>query len=429
MKLTEFIESYSDDLISLQEGRNALLTHPLRSYHIVTDLVDASFCRMLSIIMVGSIETMLKAWRERDRVSVLGKYFENNVQNGERIRGLCDAFQAAGIPVDPDVFNDYLAIKYLRNTIVHGSWKAHEQAWVAERGFPTDSRLLKGQHFARMQQINDNMMLYIARTAHAKSDAKAPTGSIKLKERNREPDEHLGILTERDIDEIFWNNLERIHSVIGAAIQEAAADPRYDWTAGQTMEDLDASPPFALKRRMYLAARRAGVENFEKLARHRDLAGPAIDSWREYYRRVTQRSGLNDKAIADSLATLESSTFDPTAKHWAILHNLPEGPQTALLQNVCPDYDPAEAQKALRALRAGKLAYELFRNIMPVALLGAYLPIVDPAKTADYAQEFDRAFNAVCLGQVWYYCVDRHEVFRSENLNLFRRLRGDFALH
>lgn len=29
-QFSEFVDTYSDDLISLQQGRNAMLTHPLR---------------------------------------------------------------------------------------------------------------------------------------------------------------------------------------------------------------------------------------------------------------------------------------------------------------------------------------------------------------------------------------------------------------
>ena len=55
MELGEFLEAYSDDLISLNEARLALLSHPLRSEDAVSELVNASFCRMLVVIVVGNI--------------------------------------------------------------------------------------------------------------------------------------------------------------------------------------------------------------------------------------------------------------------------------------------------------------------------------------------------------------------------------------
>lgn len=50
-----------------------------------------------------------------------------NVSNGERVSSLCEAFRVAGIRVDRQLFDDYRAIKDLRNTIVHGRWKEHEK--------------------------------------------------------------------------------------------------------------------------------------------------------------------------------------------------------------------------------------------------------------------------------------------------------------
>jgi hypothetical protein len=56
MEISEFIDAYSDDLIYLLEARNALLTHPLRNDYILQPNLDASFCRLLAVFMVGSIE-------------------------------------------------------------------------------------------------------------------------------------------------------------------------------------------------------------------------------------------------------------------------------------------------------------------------------------------------------------------------------------
>ncbi len=70
MELSEFIDTYSDDLISLHEGRIALLSHPLRSDDVMSDVVNASFCRMLTVIVVGNIEAMLTEWLEHDRAKM-----------------------------------------------------------------------------------------------------------------------------------------------------------------------------------------------------------------------------------------------------------------------------------------------------------------------------------------------------------------------
>jgi hypothetical protein len=66
---------------------------------------------------------------------------------------------------------------------------------------------------------------------------------------------------------------------------------------------------------------------------------------------------------------------------------------------------------------------------MPAQLLGVHLPIVDPAGTAQYSSEFDRAYKAVRLGRAWYACIERQEAFRSENLDLYCQLSSEFALN
>jgi len=147
MPIDEFTDTYSDDVIYLREGRLALLTHPLREE--IPELCNASFCRLYAIIMIGSIEAMLERWRTRDSLKILDAYFAQGITNGDRVKSLRAAFVKNGINVKQDVFDDYLAIKYLRNAVVHASWetqsgqvKQDQLDWIAARNFPTDTRKL-----------------------------------------------------------------------------------------------------------------------------------------------------------------------------------------------------------------------------------------------------------------------------------------------
>src|SRR5262245_23890798 len=163
MDVGEFIDTYSDDLINIHEARAAAYTHPLRGdYAFAELLLDASFCRILVVFVVGGIEAMLEAWRDRDGFDVLNKYFARNVKNGERVTSLYQAFLDAGIQVDRQIFDDYLAIKYLRNTVIHSKWKEHEKDWLDARGFPSDTRKLTKVHLDKIEHVNQNMMFYVA---------------------------------------------------------------------------------------------------------------------------------------------------------------------------------------------------------------------------------------------------------------------------
>lgn len=176
MDVSEFIDTYSDDLIFLHQARSALLTHPLNGWYALAQLVDSSACRMLTVFMIGSIEAMLEAWRDQDHLGVLDPYFAKDVPNGERVSSLYEAFVAVGIQVDRGVFDDYLAIKYLRNTIVHGKWKENEKKWLDSRGFPTDTRKLTKECFDRIEHVYENMMLYVALTSVPATKEAGQTG-------------------------------------------------------------------------------------------------------------------------------------------------------------------------------------------------------------------------------------------------------------
>lgn len=73
MEISEFIDTYSDDIIYLLAGRSAVLTHPLRTE--TQELLDASTCRLLAVFMIGGIEVMLAQWRDRDHQKILDVYF------------------------------------------------------------------------------------------------------------------------------------------------------------------------------------------------------------------------------------------------------------------------------------------------------------------------------------------------------------------
>ena len=221
--IPEFVDTYSDDIAFLMDGRKALLTHPLKK--VPHELCDASFCRMLAVIMTGNVETMLAEWKERDRFGILDRWFADKATNAQRVETLYDGFEKAGIKVDKEVLDDFLAIKYLRNVVSHGRWKPDEKQWLEHRGFPTDTRKLTGEHWNRMLSVNQNMMLYIALTGNLDPSNPRPNelvGRIEL------PDEDTsGILRKKDFPSIYWNSLERISVLLRSDVEKAAIVNEY----------------------------------------------------------------------------------------------------------------------------------------------------------------------------------------------------------
>ena len=258
--MDEFTDTYSDDILYLREGRVALLTHPLRVES--SELCNASFCRLYAIMMIGSIEAMIEHWRTTDSLKILDAYFAPEITNGDRIKSLRDAFVSNGINVRQDVFDDYLAIKYLRNVMVHASWESQsgklrqEQVeWIASRKFPTDTRKLTEEHWQKMEWVNDNMMLYIALTGIP--NVKPRSGLADVGVSPSPLPETTGIITSFQWPRLYWSNLDRISTIISEQIQAAVLTPQHYWAQDLTIQEIEALPNNDRKRRYYLAAQSA----------------------------------------------------------------------------------------------------------------------------------------------------------------------------
>jgi hypothetical protein len=430
MDINEFIDTYSDDLITIHEARAAAYTHPLRGdYAFAELLLDASFCRILVVFVVGGIEAMLESWRDRDRFNVLEKYFARNVKNGDRVTSLYQAFSDAEIHVDREVFDDYLAIKYLRNTIIHGRWKEYEKDWLDARGFPSDTRKLTKEHLDKIEHVNQNMMYYIALTGLADPNARRPAKLVKLDETITRRKHDTGILRIRDIARIIWNNLERIDAHIYADIEKTVITEQYNWTEGRSRDELEALADEERKRLFYIAARRAGEEDHEPLARHRARAIEALQFWHEYWQRAVVSRGLDEESIQRALQVFRSSDFEPENPSWSLMANVQEDAADRLVDHVLAGAGPLTSGQVVHALRAGKLAYELVPNIMPVTLFTVRLPIVDPGNTLAYLREAERALGVFRLNRAWYECVEHRRRFTDDSLGFYVRMCREFAQH
>jgi hypothetical protein len=399
MQITEFIDTYSDDVIYLDEARVALLTHPLMPT--LKELTDASACRLLAVFMIGSTEVMLETWRDRDAMGILSAYFNDKLPNGEKVSALFEAFCQAGIDVNKDVFDDYLAIKYLRNTIIHGRWKDHERVWVESRGYPSDTRKLTDKHLEKIADVNQNMMYYAFLTGHTKRTLARPY-MPKLMTAPRH--DVTGIIKLKDINRIIWNNLERINSHLSEAIATTVTTGQYGWSEGRSRDELEKLGHVQLKRLYYLAARRAGEDDYPPLRVHRELAGEALAFWRLYWERAVTAQGFDQVTISRAVEAMVSG------EPW--------------LETSCAAADHSKLEPSADAedfIRLGKFAYDAVPNLTPVSLLVVVLPIIDPANTTTYLSEATSAWNAFILGRAWYSVVEHRGVFRiDENLEFYR---------
>lgn len=216
----EFVDTYSDDLLYLMDFRDSHLTHPGK--RVTKSLFEASITRIFCAFMIGNIEAMIDNWRERDGRGILDAYFLTT-SNEDRLRALADNFRRHGINVDDIILKRYLAIKYVRNTIIHSKWKENNHALVLEMGFPTDTRQLNEEHLQLMYETNVEMMKYIAATEiHGFSEARF----------NTTLPEYRKYFNKNDLKGFLWNNLERIDHEIGNNKESSdylIKEAIYDW--------------------------------------------------------------------------------------------------------------------------------------------------------------------------------------------------------
>ena len=101
--MDEFIDAYSDDQIYLEMIERLVNNDPVES--VVPDSIKySSFCRLWIVMMVGSIEMMIKKWAKPEWLMAdIAAYLEKGT-NEEKIDGLFKAIEMRGLQPDRDCF-------------------------------------------------------------------------------------------------------------------------------------------------------------------------------------------------------------------------------------------------------------------------------------------------------------------------------------
>ncbi len=301
---------------------------------------------------------------------------------------------------------------------------------LEQRGFPTDTRKLTKAHLHRIVHVNQNMMFYIALTSLPALGAGRPSKLVTLDESTTRQEDDNGILRLEDLNRVIWNNLERMQTVLYHAIEHAASSEPYNWSTGWTNAKITAMDHDERKRVFYLAARRAGEDNYAPLAAHRGLAAEALAFWREYWQRAVQGQGLQETDIHQSLEVLRSQAFAKLATDapWCLsITSVPEDKVQHALDLALGNHAPLTIAQIAKALQTGRRAYDLIPNIMPVALLSVYLPIIDPANSTTYLAEGKRAMAAFRLNRAWYWWVEHHQPVGEDALGFYAAIGAEFG--
>jgi hypothetical protein len=287
-QITDWLDAYNRDISVLTSARKALLSHPLN--RTLPKRIDAPLCRLLATAIIGHIEHLLESWQKEDPRGILRRYFETGKDNGAKVRDLLQTFQSHGIQVDPAVFEYYLAVKYLRNAVVHARWKDYEQDWVSQHGFPTDTQELTKPHWERMLWVNDNMTRYLIalflpgweRTADRPPEMVA----------DRPP-----VLFPRDFERVLWNNLEAIDQRLCLDLRSATEQGRISGSWGS-------------KEEWWTLLWNESRTNHGLFSAQRQLVEPALFSWDEYRRLTFERINLTTselQRVRDTLRDLRAA--------------------------------------------------------------------------------------------------------------------------
>ncbi len=151
----EFIDSYSDDQISLESFEEAAKskTPELSTYN------AATLSRLWAITSVGSIECMIKSWAANNSyMSDIYDYFQGG-PNSKRVKELSAAFALRGIEIEAELFHDLIAVKIIRNAYTHASWHSGDAEYLQSRGFPTDMRNFEESHLNRIKEVHYHLMM------------------------------------------------------------------------------------------------------------------------------------------------------------------------------------------------------------------------------------------------------------------------------
>ncbi|MDD9586356.1 hypothetical protein [Klebsiella variicola] len=417
MEIEEFTDTYSDDIIYLREAREALLTHPLRSE--MPNYCNASLSRIYAIVMIGSIESMLEKWLDRDNLEILSVYFKPKVTNAVRINGLCSSFTSKGINVNKDVFDDYLAIKYIRNAIVHASWekqsgglKQDEIDWIHSRGFPTDTRKLNSTHWQRFEWVNENMMLYIALSGLAKAPPAHHAGKVGIDIKPL-PDTS-GIINWSDWPRLYWSNLERISESLNTSIKQRISQNESNWSEKLAGSDFNKLTSLQKSRHLILSAF-ASVKNGERIVQNTlEISENVSMCWNQFVAHCPEFRSLEKLEVRSAISTLfimHENNIHP------INHIFPEIKEDAPfkvhedLVSVCFEKtDLLTITDIAKAYKLGRMAYRVMPNIMPLKLFSYLMPICFPERIQEWHNQSNYISDIYKLNRLWYTSIEGRQL-------------------
>lgn len=157
------MQGYSDDLTFLEEVREAYLTHPLMNGKSVKFLFDRHCCRILSVTIVGNVESLILEWECKVNLdNLIVKLKAGSVTDvNSKINQLIKYFSDNNVTTNRDVIYNFFALKNLRNAIIHSDLDQKKIDIISASFIPMDTDSFDEDLWNQMLEINNKMIGYI----------------------------------------------------------------------------------------------------------------------------------------------------------------------------------------------------------------------------------------------------------------------------
>ena len=411
--IAEFVDTYSDDMIFLQTVRRSLLRHPLETH--MPTFLDATLSRLYIVMLVGNVENALNEESKRTEDPLLDVYLNARGANDVKVKALRDYLQqrlGSGV-VEADVLADYLAIKYLRNGIIHADRRQGSQAqYIIDRGFPVDSRSLKFVHLQRLAEVDEAIITYLgmSQVSGVVGGVAGSVGAmVSPRSRIATDTDVIRPLTDGDFLKIHRRNLD----FVGQS---------WDRLKNDRTDDSSDEQLLAFIRGLRSADDDSLTVTVGSWARS------ALYSWGELVRlspEAEARRLVNEEAyrahlLEISRVVVASNAYPrerlPAQIYRGLLELVTQGgenddDQLASLFGGASDLDVHEL---LEFYAVGEVAYNLMAQIphtwvWPIVMSGETEPALVFADLLE-------------LSRRWYWAIERHSAYDAAALNNFRNL-------
>ena len=402
-QLDQFTRSYMQDIEFVSIARKALLTHPCLASD--PELVLSGSVRLMAMSLIGAVECALKQLLGED--DPISTAFFAKGSNAEKMTRVLDIMRNHfGVEPDPEVLQDFLALKQLRNAVVHSSWKSGDQDLLADRGFPVRLDQFTDANWQRTKTTGAQMMSYLAGTRREQMLDYWRSG--------------FGTSNESELERIYA--LTDLDCSFGESGKLSSLFIRKDNLHGvywRNLENLAA-----------LSQHATGLSSGEQ----QKLTEIAIESWQEFFGLICAQHSLSEMDIAgacDALVVLHEQqaysrvplgfeiqtlvdaippAFAIEAGQWSTSklwdRSVPDVIAEQLVSRLVNGDDIPTTGETVKALRTGAALHKAVRNATAVQYLVSRIPHSAPTQLPQLRVAATSALTAMKLRQVWYSYVE-----------------------